>query len=324
MLRAKMKPRLLVTRLLPPAVEARITRDYDAILNPDDAPYPADRLVEAAVGRDAILLSGRERLDAATIERLPAGLRAVATYSVGYEHIDVGAAARRNLIVTNTPDVLTDATADIAMLLILAATRRAGEAERMVRAGLWTGWAPTQLLGPQIGGRTLGILGMGRIGRAVADRARAFGMSIHYSNRSRLAPELEVGATFHADPEAMLGQVDVLSLHAPATPETDRFLNARRIGLMRDGAVIVNTARGTLVDDDALIAALRSGKLFAAGLDVFTGEPKLDPRYRDIESAVLLPHLGSATFETRDAMGFRALDNLDSVFAGREPPDRLA
>lgn len=324
MLRAKMKPRLLVTRLLPPAVEARITRDYDAILNPDDAPYPADRLVEAAAGRDAILLSGRERLDAATIERLPAGLRAVATYSVGYEHIDVGAAARRNLIVTNTPDVLTDATADIAMLLILAATRRAGEAERMVRAGLWTGWAPTQLLGPQIGGRTLGILGMGRIGRAVADRARAFGMSIHYSNRTRLAPELEAGATFHADPEAMLGQVDVLSLHAPATPETDRFLNARRIGLMRDGAVIVNTARGTLVDDDALIAALRSGKLFAAGLDVFTGEPKLDPRYRDIESAVLLPHLGSATFETRDAMGFRALDNLDSVFAGREPPDRLA
>jgi lactate dehydrogenase-like 2-hydroxyacid dehydrogenase len=251
-------------------------------------------------------------------------VRIVATYSVGVDHIDLGAASARGLVVTNTPDVLTDATADAAMLLILGAARRAGEGERLVRAGQWKSWTPTLLLGVQVTGKRLCILGMGRIGQAVARRARGFDMEVHYSTRRRLPPEQEQGATWHADPEEMLPLADFLSINCPLTAETRGWLDGRRIALMPDGAVVVNTARGPIVDDDALIAALRSGKLAAAGLDVFTNEPDLDPRYLDLPNAFLQPHLGSATVETRNAMGFRALDNLDAFFAGREPPDRVA
>jgi len=225
--------------------------------------------------------------------------------------------------VTYTPDVLTDATADLTLLLLLGAARRAGEGERLVRNGEWTGWAPTQLLGTHITGKRLGILGMGRIGRAVADRARGFAMRIHYSNRKRLPADLEKGAVFHADPEAMLKEIDFLSINCPAAPETTRFLNERRIGLMKDGAIVVNSARGAIVDDHALIAALRSGKLAAAGLDVFDREPDLEPAYRSLANTFLLPHLGSATVETRDGMGNKCVDNLDAFFAGRTPPDQL-
>ncbi|KAA0682279.1 D-glycerate dehydrogenase [Roseomonas genomospecies 6] len=320
------RPVLLVTRRLPDAVEARAARDFDARLNPQDrAPSGADIAALAREsGAEGILCTAGDRLDAEAVAALPEGVRIVATFSVGTDHIDLNAAKARGLIVTNTPDVLTDATADIALLLMLGAARRASEGERMIRAGAWTGWTPTQLLGTHLGGKRLGIVGMGRIGQAVARRARAFGMAIHYSNRRRLPPDQEAGAIYHADPEAMLAVCDVLSLHFPATPDTTHWLNAERIERLPPGAIVVNTARGSVVDDEALIAALASGRLAAAGLDVFENEPNLHAGYRSLENAFLLPHLGSATVETRNAMGFKALDNLDAFFAGAEPPDRVA
>lgn len=317
------KPSLLVTRKLPDAVEARAARDYRAILNTDDTPFSGAAIAERAAGAAAILCCAGDRLDAAAIAALPDSVRIIATFSVGTDHIDLAAARARGLIVTNTPDVLTDATADVALLLMLGAARRASEGERMIRAGAWTGWTPTQLMGTHIGGKRLAILGMGRIGRAVADRARAFGMVIHYSNRSRLPPELERGATFHADPEALLPHADVLSFHCPATRETTHWLNAARIDRLPAGAIVVNTARGAVVEDAALIAALASGRVAAAGLDVFEGEPALNPGYRDLPNTFLLPHLGSATVETRNAMGFRALDNLDAHFNERQILDKV-
>jgi lactate dehydrogenase-like 2-hydroxyacid dehydrogenase len=248
----------------------------------------------------------------------------LATFSVGHEHIDLAAAHARGIVVSNTPDVLTDATADIALLLILGAARRAGEGERMIREDAWTGWAPTQMLGAHVGGKRLGILGMGRIGRAVADRARGFGMAIHYHNRQRLDPASERDAIFHATPESLLPVSDILSIHCPLTPDTRHFIDARRIDLLPAGAIVVNTARGGVIKDADLIAALQSGRLAAAGLDVFDGEPNLHPSYRSLANTFLLPHLGSATRETREAMGFRALDNLDAYFAGKIPRDRIA
>ncbi|MCH7794703.1 MAG: D-glycerate dehydrogenase, partial [Proteobacteria bacterium] len=222
------------------------------------------------------------------------------------------------------PDVLTDSTADITLLVLLGAARRAYEGQRMVREDKWFGWTPTQLLGVQVSGKRLGILGMGRIGLAVAKRARGFDMEIHYHNRNRLAPELERGARYHAEAEAMLGHCDFLSINCPATPETHHFLDARRIALLPERAIVTNTARGAIVDDEALIAALKSGRLAAAGLDVFEGEPDIHPGYRGLPNVFILPHMGSATLETRNAMGFKCLDNLDALFAGAEPPDRVA
>jgi len=318
------KSNLLITRKLPEAVEARAARDYRACLNPSDAPYYRDGLIRAAEGVDGILCTTTDRLDAATIARLPAGVRMLATFSVGHEHIDLAAAHARGIVVSNTPDVLTDATADIALLLILGAARRASEGERMIREDAWTGWAPTQMLGAHVGGKRLGILGMGRIGRAVADRARGFGMAIHYHNRQRLDPASERDAIFHATPESLLPVSDILSIHCPLTPETRHFIDARRIDLLPAGAIVVNTARGGVIKDADLIAALQSGRLAAAGLDVFDGEPNLHPGYRSLANTLLLPHLGSATRETREAMGFRALDNLDAYFAGKTPRDRIA
>ena len=318
------KPVLLVTRLLPPDIEARAARDYQAILNPDDVQYDGPALIAGSEGVDAILTCSTERFDAEVIAALPESVKALATFSVGYEHIDVEAAKARGLVVTNTPDVLSDATADLAMLLLLGAARRAHESAAMLRENRWGRWVATELLGTEVTGKRLGILGMGRIGRAVAQRARGFDMEIHYCNRSRLPEELEAGAIYHEDAEEMLPGIDFLSINCPATPETHHFLNAERIALLPDGAVVVNSARGTIVDDNALIPALQSGKLAAAGLDVFEGEPNIDPRYLEIENAFLVPHIGSATLETRNAMGFRALDNLDAYFAGKEPGDRVA
>ncbi len=209
-------------------------------------------------------------------------------------------------------------------MLVLAAARRAGEGERMVRAGKWNGWAPTQLMGVHVSGKRLGIIGMGRIGRAVAHRARAFGMDIHYHDMQHLGPDLDEGATFHADVEEMLPFCDFLSLHCPLNADTRHFINAEHIAHLPDGAVIVNASRGPVVEDEALIAALKSGKVAAAGLDVYEGEPAVNPGYLDLDNVFLAPHLGSATVETRNAMGFRALDNLDAFFAGREPGDRVA
>ncbi|PWC33286.1 D-glycerate dehydrogenase [Azospirillum sp. TSO35-2] len=319
------RPAVLLTRRLPDAVEARAARDYAATLNPDDTAFSGAEIAAraAAAGADAVLCCAGDRLDAAAIAALPPRVKVLATFSVGTDHIDLEAARARGLVVTNTPDVLTDATADIALLLLLGAARRASEGERMIRAAAWTGWTPTQLMGTHIGGKRLGIVGMGRIGQAVARRARAFGMDIHYSNRRPLPPELAEGATYHADPEAMLPVCDVLSLHFPATAETRHWLNADRIGRLPPGAILINTARGSVVDDAAVIDALARGRLAAAGLDVFENEPNLHPGYRDLPNTFLLPHLGSATVETRNAMGFRALDNIDAVMAGRTAPDRV-
>lgn len=316
------KPHLLVTRRLPTAVEARAARDYQARLNTDDR-LIGDAIPQLAAGCDGLLVCPGDRLNAATIAALPASVRAIATFSVGYEHIDVAAATARGIVVSNTPEVLTDATAEVAMLLLLAAARRAHEGEALVRQGRWQSWSTDLLLGHQLNGKVLGILGMGRIGQGMARRARAFGMTIHYHNRRRLPPELEAGATYHADPATLLPVSQFFALHCPSTPESRHFLNAERIQALPDGAVVVNTARGDLVEDAALIAALRSGKLFAAGLDVFAGEPAIAPGYRQLDNVFLLPHLGSATVETRDAMGFCALDNLDAVFAGRPAPNAI-
>lgn len=317
------RPRLLATRRYPPAVEARASRDYAVTLNSDDAVMDPDTLVAAAAEHAGIMCCASERFTPALIERLPESVRIISTFSVGYEHIDVPAARARGIVVTNTPDVLTDATADIAMLCLLGAARRGAEGDRLVREGRWSGWHTQMMLGTHVGGKRLGILGMGRIGRAVARRAAAFGMSIHYHNRSRLDPEREAGAVYHDTAESLLSASDFLSINAPSSPETVGFLDAKRIALLPDGAVVVNTARGNVVEDDALIAALASGKLRAAGLDVFDGEPNVDPRYFELENTFLLPHLGSATIETRDAMGMCCLDNLDAFFAGRLCPNAL-
>ena len=317
------KPRIVVTRKLPAPVEERIKHIFDATFNTVDTVLASDDLIARAKGADGLLITPADKLRADVIARLPASVRIVATFSVGHDHIDVPAALKLGLTVTNTPDVLTDATADIAMLLILGAARGASWGERMVREKRWGLWSPTYPLGLDVTGKRLGILGMGRIGQAVAKRARGFDMQIHYHNRSRLSPDLEQSAVFHDMFHAMLPHCDFLSVNCASTPETRGAINAGAIALMPDGAVVVNTARGDIVDDDALIAALGSGKLAAAGLDVFRGEPDIDPRYRDLDNAFLLPHLGSATMETRIAMGMRAVDNLVAFFAGKPPRDAL-
>lgn len=319
---AERKPRVFATRHFPPDVEARLSANFDARLNPADRLLDGAALAKETQGFDGIMCAAGDPLNAQTIANLPGAVRIIATFSVGYEHIDVGAAAKRNILVTNTPDVLTDATADIAMLCLLGAARRAHEGTTMLRSHGWVGWTPTQLMGVQVTGKRLGILGMGRIGQALADRARAFHMTIHYSNRTRLSPALEKGAVFHAEPEAMLPHCDFLSLNTPLTPDTRKWLDAARIARLPRGAIVVNTARGGVVDDDALIAALKSGHLASAGLDVFDGEPRLHRGYYDLANSFLLPHMGSATVETRNAMGFKALDNLEAyLLRGKTPPD---
>ncbi len=316
-------PAVLCTRLLPPAVEERLVRDYRARLNPKDRLYDEDELIASSEGHDAILAAGGDCLHARTVDRLPDSVRIIATYSVGYEHIAVDRAKARGIVVTHTPNVLDDATADVALLCLLGAARRGAEGDRMVREGAWKRWTTDLLVGVQVSGKRLGIYGMGRIGRAVARRARGFDMEIHYYNRRRLPPDLESGATYHESPESLLEVSDFLSINAPSNPETRGFLNAERISRLPPGAVVVNTARGDLIDDDALIDALRSGRVAAAGLDVFAGEPFIDARYRDLENTFLLPHIGSASRETRNAMGWCCLDNLDAFFAGRRCPNAL-
>lgn len=318
------KPVVVVGRKLPDAVEDRLRRDYAPILNPDDRLYSSNELIDMAAGAFAILPCHTERMSADVIARLPDSVRAIANFSVGVDHCDLDAAKQRGIIVTNTPDVLSDATAEIAMLLMLGAARRAAEGERLVRSGDWRDWSPSFMVGLQMTGKRLGIVGMGRVGQVVARRARGFDMEVHYHNRRRLPDELAAGAVYHETIDALLAVSEFLSLHCPATPENQGLLNAERIAQLPDGAVVVNTARGAVVDDDALITALGNGKLAGAGLDVFNGEPDIDPRFREQWNAFLLPHIGSATRETRDAMGFRALDNLDAIAAGREPRDRVA
>jgi len=314
------KPILVVTSRYPKDVEDRIDRDYNARRNPNQLPFDQQKLFSAAEGADAIFITPADRLDAGFFQKVSPTVKIIATYSVGFEHIDLEAAARRKIPVAYTPGVNSEATADIAMLLLLGASRRAYEAQELVRTGAWKPLSPDMLLGWQVGGKVLGILGMGRVGQAVARRARGFGMKIHYSNASELSAEIVGDAIYHEDPSDLLRASEFLSLHAPETPQTRHFLNSKAISLLPPGAIVVNTARGGLVVDDDLIAALKSGRVAAAGLDVFEGEPKLDPKYISLKNTFLLPHIGSATIETRTAMGMLALDNVGAVLNGRPAP----
>lgn len=318
------RPRLLITRKLRPAVEERAARAYDVILNPDDQVFSADTLIAACRNADAVLPCHSELFDAGVIGALGPRLKIIANHSVGTDHVDLAAARAAGIVVTNTPDVLSDATAEIAILCMLGAARRGAEGDALVRSGQWDFWSPAFMVGRQVTGKRFGVLGMGRVGQVAAERARGFGMQIHYHNRRRLPSVVEKGAVYHDSLESLLAVSDVLSLHCPASPRNDGIINARTLALLPDRAVVVNTARGALIDEDALVQALRSGKLFAAGLDVFRTEPGGNPLLASLLNVFLLPHIGSATEETRDAMGFRALENLDAFFAGREPSDRVA
>jgi lactate dehydrogenase-like 2-hydroxyacid dehydrogenase len=314
------KPILVVTTRYPAEVENRIDRDYNARRNPNQLPFSQPELLSASEGADALLITPADRLDSEFFQKVSLTVKIIATFSVGFEHIDLEAAARRKIPVAYTPGVNSEATADIAMLLLLGASRRAYEAQELIRTGAWKPLSPDMLLGWQVGGKVLGILGMGRVGQAVARRARGFGMRIHYSNASKLSAEIAGDATYHEDPSDLLRASQFLSLHAPETPQTHHFLNSKAISLLPPGAIVVNTARGGLVVDDDLIAALKSGRVAAAGLDVFEGEPKLHPGYVSLKNTFLLPHIGSATIETRTAMGMLALDNIEAVLNARPAP----
>jgi lactate dehydrogenase-like 2-hydroxyacid dehydrogenase len=314
------KPTLVVTSRYPEEVEERIDRDYNARRNPNGSAFSTQGLLSAAEGADAMFITLADRLDSGFFQKVSPTVKIIATYSVGFEHIDLEAAARRRIPVAYTPGVNNEATADIAILLLLGASRRAYEAQELVRTGAWKPLAPDMLLGWQVGGKVLGILGMGRVGQAVARRARGFGMKIHYHDRSELPAEIAGDAVYHKDPSDLLRASQFLSLHAPETPQTYHFLNAKAISLLPAGAIVVNTARGGLVVDEDLIAALKSGRVAAAGLDVFEGEPKLNPEYVSLKNTFLLPHIGSATIETRTAMGMLALDNVEAVLKGRPAP----
>lgn len=316
------KPVLFVTRRLPARVEALAEQSYEARLTASDT--AVSDLPARSAGADAILCCPGDVLDAETIAALPESVKVIGSFSVGHDHIDLAAATARGIKVCNTPDVLSVATAECAMLLLIAAARRAGEGERLVRSGKWAGWAPTQLLGTGVSGRRLGIFGMGRIGREIARMARGFGMEIHYRDMTRLPPELEQGAIFHNSDDSFLPICQFLSLNAPGSTGTVHWLNRERIEKLPFGAIVANAARGSLVDDAALIAALRSGQVAAAGLDVYNGEPRLNPDYLTLENVVLLPHLGSATIETRDAMGHIVLSSIGAVLAGETPSNLLA
>ncbi|GGD57588.1 2-hydroxyacid dehydrogenase [Croceicoccus mobilis] len=316
------KPRILLSRRWPEAVERRLAQRYDVTLNEEDVPLGPDALADAMRQFDAVCPTVTDRLEASAIEGPDVRARIIGNFGAGIEHVDLEAARRAGITVTNTPDVLTDATADIAMTLLLMATRRAGEGERELRAGEWTGWRPTHLLGSSLSGKVLGLVGFGRIARAMADRARAFGMRIAYHSRTP-KPDMPEGS-YHAELAGLLAASDVVSLHAPGGAETHHMIDAAMLKRMKPGAVLLNTGRGTLIDEAALVDALRDRKIAAAGLDVFENEPNVNPGLVDLPNAVLLPHLGSATLETREAMGMKVADNLDRFFAGQEPLDRVA
>jgi len=312
-----------IPRRLSDATLDRARRDYEVIVNEADTPGTAEEIVEMSARVDGMIPCHSEHFTADVVARLDPRLKIVANHSVGVDHCDLDALKSRGIVVTNTPDVLSDATAEIAMLLMLGAARHAVHGDRLVRQGQWDSWSPSFMVGKQVTGARLGIVGMGRVGRAFAEKARGFGMEIHYHNRSRLAPEVEKGAVFHEGVDSLLEVADFLSLHCPATPDTTDLLNADRIARLPQGAVVVNTARGALIDEAALLDAIERGHLAAAGLDCFKVEPGGNPAFAGHENIFMLPHIGSATRATRDAMGFRALDNLDAFFAGQAPGDRL-
>ncbi|PHP28624.1 2-hydroxyacid dehydrogenase [Limimaricola cinnabarinus] len=315
--------RVIATRRLPAAVEADLAARFDFTPGPAETPLAGEAL-GAALGRAQVLVTTlSERIDAAALEKAGKALRLLANYGAGVDHIDVAAAAARGIAVTNTPDVVTEDTADVTMVLILAVTRRLPEAFALLQSGGWEGWSPDLLLGGRIHGRSLGILGMGRIGQAVARRAAAFGMRIGYHSRNRLPRtlEAELGARWWPSLDQMVAQCDVLSINCPHTPATYHLVNARRIALMKPGAVVVNTSRGEVIDENALTRALRAGEIAGAGLDVFEQRREINPRLRALPNVVLLPHMGSATVEGRLAMGERVIANIEALAQGVRLPD---
>ena len=316
--------RAYLCRRLTEPVEAALHERFALEVNAGDRILPAAVIAREARGAEVLFVTATERIDATVLAALAPTLAIVATLSVGHDHIDLDAARANGVRVLHTPDVLSDACAEIAMMLMLNACRRGHEADRLVRSGRWDGWAPTQLLGMGLVGRRLGIFGMGRIGRAIAVRARAFGLAIHYHNRSRLDDDVAAGAIYHPSLDALLDVAEILMIAAPGSPALRGVFDAGRLARLRDGAVVVNVSRGDLVDDAALIAALTSGRLFAAGLDVFANEPAVHPGYRALDNVFLSPHLGSATHETRDAMGWLLIHGVEALSRGERPSNLLA
>ena len=320
------KPRVLVTRRWPQAVEARLSEIFDAQLNLGDKPLTPDQFRAAIREYDAILPTVTDKIGAPALECDKPQTRILANYGVGYSHIDLNRVNQHGIVVTNTPDVLSECTADLAMTLMLMVARRAGEGERELRAGQWTGWRPTHLVGTKVSGKTLGIVGYGRIGQEMARRAHhGFGMKILAFNRSPVAPEVlaQCQATQVASLDEMLPECDFVSLHCPGGAENRHLINAARLARMRPDAFLINTARGEVIDEAALMQALWFDTIGGAALDVFDGEPAINPQLLESDRLVMLPHLGSATREAREAMGFRVIDNLQDFFAGREPRDRV-
>ncbi|MCD2183249.1 2-hydroxyacid dehydrogenase [Rhizobium sp. GN54] len=321
------KARILVTRRWPQAVEAVLAERFDAEFNTSDRPMDQAMLADALARFDAVLPTVSDRLPAALFGQGALAARIIGNYGVGYNHIDIAAASARGIAVTNTPGVLTDCTADIAMTLLLSVARRAGEGEREVRAGVWTGWRPTHMIGTKVTGKTLGIIGFGRIGKAMARRCHfGFDMDVVFYNRSRVDPAEAArhGARQLDTVEEVLAAADFVSLHCPGGGENTGLIDARRLQAMKPSALLINTARGDIVDEAALASALAEGRIAGAGLDVYAAEPHVPEALRQMENVVLLPHLGSATAETRIAMGMKVVDNITAFFEGREPPDRVA
>lgn len=318
-------PHIIVTRRLMPAVEARMAELFDARFNASDTPMSRAELITAMQNCDVLVPTVTDHIDADMLARAGDRLGLIANFGAGTDHIDLAAARGRKIMITNTPGVFTDDTADLTMALLLSVPRRLPEGARLLRSGQWTGWAPSALLGHRIGGKRLAIIGMGRIGQAVAHRARGFGLDITYHNRHRLPAALEnmLGARFEANLDQLIAEADIVSLHCPASPETRHILNASRIAAMKHTAYVINTARGDLIDEDALIAALETGRLGGAGLDVFAHEPAVDPRLIALPNVVLMPHLGSATIEGREASGEKVIANIRFWADGHRPPDQV-
>ena len=319
------KPLVIVTRKLPDAIETRMMELFETRLNLNDEPMTQAQLVAAAQQADVLVPTVTDRIDAAVLVQAGPNLRLIASFGTGVDHIDLATARQRGITVTNTPGVLTEDTADMTMALILAVSRRLAEGERLVRAGKWQGWGPTFMLGHRIWGKRLGIIGMGRIGQAVARRAKGFGLSVHYHNRRRVLEEIEheLEATYWESLDQMLAHMDVISVNCPHTPATYHLLSARRLKLMRKTAIIVNTARGEVIDENTLTRMLAANEVAGAGLDVFEHEPAVNPKLLRLDNVVLLPHMGSATLEGRIDMGEKVIINIKTFADGHRPPDRV-
>ncbi len=324
-MRPDRKLKVIVTRRLPREIEARMMELFNTRLNEDDRPLDREALALAMAEADVLVPTVTDTIDADLIGHTGPDLKLIASFGTGVDHIDLAAAKEAGILVTNTPGVLTEDTADMTMALILAVPRRLSEGERLLRGGDWQGWAPTTMLGHRIWGKRLGIIGMGRIGQAVARRARGFGLSIHYHNRNRVddETEAELEATWWQSLDQMLAHMDFISIHCPSTPATYHLLSARRLGLLRPQAYVINTSRGHAIDEAALVRLLEAGKIAGAGLDVYENEPLVTPKLLTLDNVVALPHIGSATIEGRLDMGEKVLINIQTFADGHKPPDRV-